>query len=126
MNLRNGKQTAVNKVAAAKERGSTKERAKEFIEELDSAFSWAEQYDHTPYVRVCAYRELFVLVLGSIDEFKDMPKMKILFDSIQHTSLEMLTELRELAIIHGKDREFMRAINRLRKVLMTVLDKYAA
>ena len=126
MNLRNGKQTAVNKVAAAKERGSTKERAKEFIEELDSAFSWAEQYDHTPYVRVCAYRELFVLVLGSIDEFKDMPKMKILFDSIQHTSLEMLTELRELAITYEKDREFMRAINRLTKVLMAVLAKYAA
>ena len=120
MNLRNGKQTAVNKVAAAKE------RAKEFIQELDSAFSWAEQYDHTPYVRVCAYRELFVLVLGSIDEFKDMPKMKILFDSIKHTSLEMLNELGELAIKHGKDREFMRAINRLTKVLMSVLAKYAA
>lgn len=120
MNLRNGKQTAVNKVAAAKE------RAKEFIEELDSAFSWAEQYDHTPYVRVCAYRELFIIVLSSIDEFKDIQKMKILFDSIQHTSLEMLTELRELAIIHGEDRKFMRAINRLRKVLMAVLAKYTA
>ena len=120
MNLRNGKQSAVNNVAAAKE------RAKEFIQELDSAFSWAEQYDHTPYGRVCAYRELFVLVLGSIDEFKDMPKMKILFDSIQHTSLEMLNELGELAIKHGKDREFMRAINRLTKVLMSVLANYAA
>ena len=126
MNLRNGKTTAVNNVAAPKERGSTEERAKELIQELDSAFSWAEQYEHTPYGRVCAYRELFMLVLSSIDEFKDMPKMKILFDSIQHTSLQMLTELGELAIKHGKDREFMRAINRLTKVLMAVLAKYAA
>ena len=128
MNLRNGKIIAVNNVATPKELECTciEERTKEFVDEINSALHWALQFEDTSYARVCAYCELFDLVLDRIDEFKYLsPELEWLFDSIRESALRMLAQLGKLAIKHGKDREYMRAANRLTKVLMAVLAKYA-
>lgn len=129
MNLRNGKTITVNNVAAPKERKSIgiEERTKEFTDEINSALHWALQFEDNSYGRVCAYREVFELILERIDEFKNLsPELEWLFDTIRESALRMMTELGEMSIIHGKDREFMRAANRLSKVLMALLAKYAA
>jgi hypothetical protein len=125
MNLRNGKTTAVNNVATPTEREPTKERVKEFTQELRSLFDWVAQFEETPYGRVCAYCQLYEVVLPSIDEFKNVPTIKVLLNSIRDSAIRMLADLGRLTVKHGNDKEFMKAIMKLTNVLIAVLAKYA-
>jgi hypothetical protein len=123
MNLRNGKTTAV--VAAMERMEPTKERVQEFMDELRSMFEWVAQFEDDPYGRVCAYCELFQVTLYSMDEFKDVPTLNVLMQSIRDAAIRMMGDIGGMIVKYGNGEDFMEAVNRLTHVLVALLAKYA-
>ena len=126
MNLRNGKVTAVKKVAVSKEEKPVvqeDDRVKDFTEELKAMFFEAQKYEESALGHLCVYREIYEVVDSGIDEFKDVPTLATLFASIRITSLRLVGEVGRMAMKHGKDPEFLEATIGLSNVLMRVLAK---
>jgi len=126
MNLRNGKVTAVKKVAVSKEEKPVvqdDDRVKDFTEELKAMFFEAQKYEESALGRLCVYREIYEVVDSGIDDFKDVPTLATLFASIRITSLRLVGEVGRTAMKHGKDPEFLEATIGLSNVLMRVLAK---
>lgn len=126
MNLRNGKVTAVKKVAVSKEEKPVvqeDDRVKDFTEELKAMFFEAQKYEESALGRLCVYREIYEVVDYGINEFKDVPTLATLFASIRITSLRLVGEVGRTAMKHGKDPEFLEATIGLSNVLMRVLAK---
>jgi hypothetical protein len=126
MNLRNGKVTAVKKVAVSKEEKPVvqdDDRVKDFTEELKAMFFEAQKYEESALGRLCVYREIYEVVDSGINEFKDVPTLATLFASIRITSLRLVGEVGRTAMKHGKDPEFLEATIGLSNVLMRVLAK---
>jgi len=95
----------------------------EFLDELRSNFHEAEKYTKSSYMRTCALYELYEILDGKIENFKDVPRLAKIMTAIRTSCLRILQDVGTMSMKYGKDRDCMEALTKLSSVLLSVLSK---